>query len=47
MNWALLMAGENDQRYRFSVAGKPDLNTMHTSIDMEVTILITQARLMP
>lgn len=26
--------GENDRLYRFSVTGKPDLNTMHTSIDM-------------
>lgn len=25
--------GENDRLYRFSVTGKPDLNTMHTSID--------------
>nr|WP_253073843.1 shufflon system plasmid conjugative transfer pilus tip adhesin PilV [Kosakonia sp. MUSA4] len=26
--------GESDRLYRFSVTGKPDLNTMHTSIDM-------------
>ncbi|HDZ2454015.1 TPA: shufflon system plasmid conjugative transfer pilus tip adhesin PilV [Klebsiella pneumoniae] len=26
--------GESDRLYRFSVTGQPDLNTMHTSIDM-------------
>jgi len=29
---------ESDRLYRFSVTGKPDLNRMHTSIDMGGTI---------
>ncbi|ATW34833.1 hypothetical protein BJP43_10640 (plasmid) [Candidatus Williamhamiltonella defendens] len=38
---------ESDRLYRFQVKHRPELNRMHTAIDMGVTISIIQAGLMP